>query len=433
MAAGSNVYSSEKDTIQQDGALYDLFYAKELSAYGSVENVKALFYLDYVFQSVVAGENVFVGGVKEFSSNYYYHKNTRMSVFGLHAEGTNYILLNDAGLNTFPAISMREGRYQYANYMEFVLSIRSAYYSPTTRCGFRISIDGSAFGERTIGGIVPSNGSVYNANYVVENIAQRLNQKIEIQPFAINDEGEKVGDMITFYTDDYIHRQLATKIPSLYTNPATGGTTSNFFLTQESLKNMGHVGNISGMYDVLVFVDPAMTQKIPDGLYHIMYAPLEGEVYTRNDLGAYTGNKAVVECYNGRVQRWNEGYWTTPVVKNIYIDIMASKVDEWDDFTYNYTIHINNRTNNATGDLLVNIVTYTGDMSGVGSDLRPFQHLGSRIISCPANSVNIFRSQENIHLSTIEIAIGLSGNLSSNIEIAGPSLVPGRAPTPGIH
>ncbi|MEG1693619.1 MAG: hypothetical protein RR312_09570 [Bacteroidales bacterium] len=428
MAAGNNVYSIEKDTIQQDGTLYDLFYAKELSAYGSVDNVKALFYLDYVFQSVVAGENVFVGGVRENSNNYYYHKNTRQSVFGLHADGVNYIMLNDAGLNTFASISIKLGRYKYANYMEFVLSVKSSYYSPTTRYGFYVKVDGGAQSERAVTIPLQSGGVINNPNYVIEYIAHKVSQKIELRPYAVNDEGEKVGDMITFYTDDYIHRQLATKIATLYVNP-NDGVISNFFLTDTSLVNLGRVVKIAGMYDINVYTNPALTVPVENGLYSIMYGAIEGEVYQGDELGNYKGNRAVVEVYSGRVQKWELGLWTAPPVKSdVYIGITASMVDPNDTNTYKYAINISNTMAGATGDLLVNIWTYC--FRNGSNSLTPFKSLGSMTISCPANSEKRYESPDTIFLSNDEIAIGLTASLSSNIAISGPSMVPGKGPRP---
>lgn len=433
MAAGSNIYANKKLTVQRDGVNNDVFYAKELDEYISLSNLKQIFYLDYVFQTGVDGENVFIGGVKENSENYYFHKSTRLSMLGMLSgvDKQEYILCNDGGLNTFAYMIMILGRYKFANYMEFSILVRSAYYDATQDYGFYYKVDNGELLKKTFNNTIPQKDVFNDPTFIIEYLAFYKNQKVEITPFTINAEGEKKGDTITFYTDDFIYRQLATKIPNLYTNPNIEGTISNFFLTYESLKNMGRVTHESGLYNIMVYVDPPMTVPIDDGLYYITYSPLEGEIYQGDELGAYNGNKAVVQISKGRVQKWDIGLWSTPDVKDIYVGVVAEMVNPpLDTYTYRYIITIRNTTPNPSGDLLIDVYSYT--MANGSFNLEPFRNLGSRTINCPPNSQVTYESDKNIFLSDGEIAIGLRGDLPSNIQISGPSLVPGKNPLPDI-
>lgn len=433
MAAGSNVYSNKKETIVCDGTHYDTFYAKELSEYVNLINIKSLFHLDYVFQSVVDGENVFIGGVIENSSNFYYHKTTRLSVLAIQENGINYILLNDAGLNTFASVFCSLGRYKNANYIELNFYARSAYYSVTERFGFYYRVNtGEWYKYAHPEGSLSAN-AIYNSPLIVNYIAYQAGQRIDIRPFTLNDEGEKTFDMFSFTTDDYIHQQIATKITSLSDNPSDNSAT-NFFLTETSLRNMGRITQMAGMYDILVYKDPTMLEYIENGLYHIMYSPREGETYQDGQLGKYTGNKAAVEVYNGRVQKWDKGYWITPgPAPDVYISVIAELQGsgELENNYFKYVIHIQNNMTNGTGDLLVEVWSYRMLAGSQGNgDLVPYSKLGTETISAPAKGSQMYRSALSFYAGSEEMAIGLRAALGSNIQISGPALIPGRGPRP---
>lgn len=435
MAAGSNVYSNKKETVFRDGTYYDVFYAKELSEYVNLNNVKSLFHLDYVFQSVVDGENVFIGGVIENSSNFYYHKTTRLSVLGIQENGINYILLNDAGLNTFASVFCSLGRYKNANYIELNFYARSAYYSVTERFGFYYRLDGGEWYKYAHPAGSLSAKAIYNSPLIVNYIAYQAGQRIDIRPFALNDEGEKTFDMFSFVTDDYIHHEMATKIYSLSDDPSDNPATE-FFFTETSFRNMGYITNMAGMYDILIYSDPTMSTPVPDGLYHIMFSPISGENYQDGQLGKYTGNKAVIEIYNGRVQKWDEGYWITPgPTPTVYIGVTAELQgsDPFESNYFKYTIHIQNNMLVSTGDLSVEVWSYrqlAGGPGNVDLDLIPYTKLGTEIISAPPKQGVVYRSELSFFAGVEEIAVGLRANLGSNVQLAGPALIPGRGPRP---
>lgn len=439
MAAESNVYSSRKLIAEKDKVRYNILYAKELKEYQSLLNIKSIFFLDYLFRQKIEGEDVFIGGVEYNSDNYYIRKPSRASKLRVSAPISatirkNYILLNDAGLNTMAYIMVSvQSQRPYANYTKFYFYVRSAYYSVTTKFGFRYRVDGGYWYNYAHQEAPVRAAGIYNSIDVVQGIAYERGKRVEIQPYAENDEGERTFSIFSYVTDDYIHFQLATKIDSLADNPNDNPAT-NFFLTETSLKNMGRVTQIAGAYDIMVYSDPDMTVPIEDGLYHIMYAPIEGEIYHDNQLGAYTGNKAVVESIGGRIQRWLEGYWIIPTPPaDIYIGVTAEIQNaELESNYFKYIISITNNMTNGTGNLLVEVWTYRMLSISEGSpELIPNTKLEQEVISAGPKESKVYRSALTFYASSEDAAVGIRANLGSNVQIAGPALIPGRGQTPG--
>ena len=439
MAVGSNVYSSRKLIAEKDKVRYNILYAKELKEYQSLVNIKSIFFLDYLFRQKVEGEDVFIGGVEYNSDNYYLRKPSRASKLRVSVPVSdtvrkNYILLNDAGLNTMAYIMVSvQSQRPYANYTKFYFYVKSAYYSTTTKFGFRYRVDGGYWYSYAHPEAPVRAGGIYNSVDVVQGIAYQRGQRVEIQPYTENEEGERTFSIFSYVTDEYIHFQSATKIDSLSDNPNDNPAT-NFFLTSSSLKNLGRVTQIAGVYDVMVYSDPDMTVPIEDGLYHITYSPIEGETYRDDQLGAYTGNKAVVEAVRGRIQRWLEGYWIIPTPPaDIYIGVTAEIQNaELESSYFKYIISLTNNMTNSTGNMLVEVWTYRMLSISEGSpELVPNTKLAQEVISAGPKESRLFISALTFYAGSDDAAVGIRASLGSNVSIAGPALIPGKGPTPG--
>nr|WP_294897864.1 hypothetical protein [uncultured Pedobacter sp.] len=214
MAAEATVYlnNGAKLPVKLDGvAQYDALVALKLSAYGS--NIKTLFYLDAVLVADNgAGSSGFVGMVKIGGANYIRHASARRSKTVLqNASADQFILLNDAGLNTLgdatnasvpvPLVGVVSGSDVL---IKVLADFLSAYYVDTTDYGVEYlykttgSIGGSyiAVSAGTLAQATASTAKdFYLSGFDRANITP--DNKLYVRPYLTNPEGKFIGTEIS--------------------------------------------------------------------------------------------------------------------------------------------------------------------------------------------------------------------------------------------
>ena len=423
MAAGSNLYSSYKDTDYCNGVLSDIFYAKELTEYSSLESIKLLFYLDYLFPTTIAGENCFIGGVKVGSGYYYMHKETRLSPFAVRYNAEDFILLNDAGLNTLPYISVQIPTVKWANYTKIKMTVTSAYYSSTTEYGIYYRVRGTTEWIKNQAGYSVNSKTTKNDMRLITGAADHAGVTIEFKGYAINEEGEFQSSVYSFVTDDAIVFQLARPVASLYTIPSDNSI--NFFLTQTENYELGHIEKVSSARNVQVYGDADMSTFVADGLYNIMYAPKPGETYSGDELGAYNGNKAVVTVSGGIITKWEEGLWSTPSDQKVSVSVAPIYDSVWDTLSgYTITVFNNGGINSLSFPCEVwlwKLASGTGLVASSCMDtiIAPACLAGGSVTE------TIMESRYGFPVSEDEIAIGIlpSSVGDPTIAVGGPALL----------
>lgn len=218
---------------------HDIPMALMLAEYGTVANIKALFYLDYVRRMAKKDANgnvvyVFIGLCKVGSANYNMHAEARRSrrrmsrtLDGVTRE--DYVWFNDGGLNTkgkatnlAPAsdqgvLSVKSGS----------ITFKSAYFTTSSKYGVRYRTALEAWQEVAETNLPAGNtgsGSTVTRNYSLTNA--RANTSMEVYGFIENPEGE-------YQTAPFTILVLAEAVEFRYSsNEPNGGTLGTYYMGQ---------------------------------------------------------------------------------------------------------------------------------------------------------------------------------------------------------
>ena len=426
MAAPSTVYSSNVLKVQQGSGTPAVLALLPLSLteYGDDVDTRYLFYLDAVKHFVDAGGKTIMHGlVLNSGQNYLMHAPARLGRGRYNKDGQTYIMLNDGGLNTLAYISVQVPIVKWANYTKIIMSLKSSYYSSTSEYGVYYRVQGTSEWIKNQAGYVLDAKLSKNDMRLITGAADHAGVTIEFKGYAINEEGEFQSSVYSFVTDDAIVFQLARPVASLYTIPFDNSI--NFFLTQTENYELGHIEKVSSARNIQVYADADMTTLVADGLYNIMYAPKQGEVYSGDELGAYNGNKAVVTVSGGTITKWEEGLWSTATDKQVTVSVRAIYDTTWGSLTgYILTVFNNGEIASLSfpcEDWLWKLGTGSGMIasSSIGTVTAPVSSAGG------SAEVTVMADNGEFTVAEDEIAIGIlpSSVGYPDIAVGGPALL----------
>lgn len=359
MAATKSTYSKsammESQLINNAASNNKLFfYALCLSAYENDANVKNIFHLDYLSHFTdTDGKNCFFGIVKLGGANAAYHATARISKVKTRIENNECVILNDAGLNTFPHAELVEVKYAFINYLVITFKVKKAYYfnevTPyirpyiTTQNNLQAS-DLSIINFTTDGALCTLTVTALDSYINIQDIL-----KLEIR--AANSEGTFINPTIL------LTPQLKNKIRVLtllkVTNVSnTAGTTYTVVLTENQFHivagssytngNNSYVDSADKLLDAFFvatgpdienatgwpsavtingaetasLTDACFTSFLPDGMYKGMPETFAGEVSNKAiTIRTYTAGQI------GLASRWD----LEPVVVNLSIVTSGSQ------------------------------------------------------------------------------------------------------------
>lgn len=160
MAATADKYSHEtlndKDTTSGQTTTKNIYALQPLALeeYSSDANFKAVFFVNDVWHKKDSEGKEVVMGLLEIEPTYETYKlhqdgsetgkHSRLGKLRMNKNGTDYIVLNDGGLNTKALIRFATGSPNqiYTNYVKVICYLRSAYYLRTERFKVRIIKNG---------------------------------------------------------------------------------------------------------------------------------------------------------------------------------------------------------------------------------------------------------------------------------------------------
>lgn len=196
MSAPIEAYSGKKLEFESEYPL-----ALKLSEYSGDE--KGLFYLDLLFIAKNGSDEGFIGAVELGSSNASMRSSSRIGKGRIKrsSDGKVFILLNDAGLNTYASIGTGIG-YRLTYPPVASILTKSSYYSLTNQ-GFEIKINGGSPTIINLPDVVAN--ATYNED---EDIPGSLGDMIELRGFATNEEGTNYSAWQSAYIrpDEYYFR-----------------------------------------------------------------------------------------------------------------------------------------------------------------------------------------------------------------------------------
>lgn len=374
MAANINVYSKELlNSVNSSKNIKAIWQGLFLDEYVDSANFKKLFYCDDVIITTDSqGKQIIIGLIELNGVNASMRDPKRLSNLRLVKNAKEYIALNDSGLNTYAKIETAlVGEHAYPNYIKVKHIVKSAFYSPTREYGVFITIkqpDGTIVAqdiEYRIRSIVASK-ETYIVEQIIENgITQAGYVKgntLLITPFTINDEGEKRIDTLPEITlKSQLQKIVVQKVDSMQQKPTTDQQII-YMDGDEYIKMLNlYESGIAGLNMIYPYSDPDMENKLEAGKYLLVSFTKIG-VYKAGQLGAYTGEEAIINVTLDGVTNWTEGQWavTSPTTKiQIYPTYETSL--GFGTRLWSYTLKIDNRSfSDAVTNLRIQIWAYKG-------------------------------------------------------------------------
>jgi len=211
---GNALRLDEEDTIGTILTSFDALVAAYI--YGAAD-IKALFYLDAIVEVQItddAGAVIgtgFIGLVVVNGVNYPYHAAGRrfkgsLPVFDdADALITDYIALNDGGLNTLAKIAINSIPKKFANRIRINITALSSFYEASSTFGVEYKLTtGSIYTEFTW----PEDPITAKESLITQIVLYTPFARfdiINIRPFINNPEGRKYGDVETITLEDLIY------------------------------------------------------------------------------------------------------------------------------------------------------------------------------------------------------------------------------------
>ncbi|MFD2163664.1 hypothetical protein ACFSJU_14740 [Paradesertivirga mongoliensis] len=256
---------------------YDAFPA--INTYGTLDQVKALFFLDYVLQVAHKEAGVlqysFIGAVIVGGANEAYHAAARKFKASVPVKigGVirNVYLLNDAGLNTKGKVTVPVVVNRQNTQIRFQGRWYSAFYHPTSNYGFEFYTLGDVpkNGTISIGTIAAAGSDETDLNHLVQTDLTGTNpgDQLYFRSFIVNQEGTKYSD----WYSAILVRPVAVK------RAATGPEYASCNLSPEIQEFTVYTTAITLAVGEFIFQDEARTTPALNGSYR--YASLTGFNY----------------------------------------------------------------------------------------------------------------------------------------------------------
>lgn len=262
MSEPNTAYSGKTLELHNVGVIkYDNLIALKLAEYGS--NIKSLFFLD----KLLITADGFVGAVEIGGLNASMHAAPRLSKGRLEntSNGKKYMLLNDAGLNTFAYAFLPEIKCTAVNHIRADYTFKSAYYSDSAKRGIEIRGNSGVWNT-----IIFSNTLLPAKN--TENIIDKIINSnleypvvIDIRPFIENSEGRGYGNTLTFSGLKPIENLSAIKIDTPC-NPFEEVVIS-LWMTQENVSKINDLTDVPQFLDIYAYQDDTLQDVLSNGYY----------------------------------------------------------------------------------------------------------------------------------------------------------------------
>lgn len=342
MAANRNRYADNTLTVQKDGVNYLNLIAIHATDYVNEGTIKQLFHLDYVHK---VQDGYFIGGIKvSGSGNLKFHDTSNKNVDGTTnskgdasahqrlshmrvrgADGVNYALFNDAGLNTKPDcvfrsianISDSDTPLLWAGYplSRVAVGYYEATFVDTTDRVVRIT-KGTKSSESSSGGArqntITTKEQIVNTGEFVEGDA------VTVSIITTNAEGS-ITKTINAYVGaevglpEYWEYRDISETDFWLVNPTSKMDLYLFTTDAEQLgNNIGTSAGSAASLNIRMYTDDRMNRATgpsnipPDGWYISdgtnAYYLKNGVVQSRRVVGQVTKKSVIAPAiYNGRI------------------------------------------------------------------------------------------------------------------------------------
>jgi hypothetical protein len=259
MSAPSTAYvgnGAAKLKLQKNATVQDLLIAN--NSYGTLADVKSLFYLDGVVQLKKNGTQGFIGLVNASSNavNSKHHNVSRFSSGKTTKDGITYYLCNDGGLNTLGKVSFEEILATSIASIQVFATFISSYYASSTAYGFRYrNFPAGGSGGWFEQNLQPTQGTLAQQGDADNGSSPIVGYRgviIEFQAFITNSEGTyygnslyvtPTGEPVSLREGSFSASPVTFYIDDLYINTASNGNAVRLYTNQDftGYQNLGGI------------------------------------------------------------------------------------------------------------------------------------------------------------------------------------------------